>query len=171
MARGQSAAADSQRQLTNTQAGTQTATATGTLGLETPDLTQQLQHPGFDPTTADAIRRSGMDTTNSAFDAAKFSAAQRAGATGNDAMFYGSANDLAQKRAAGLSTAATNAETTIGKQALDSQQQAIQDASQLYGTQTGAATALYGQGVGALNARAAGTNNQPVKVGPVSFPV
>lgn len=44
------------------------------------------------------------------------------------------------------------AEATIGKQALDSQQQAIQDASQLYGTATGSADSLYGQGPGTLQA-------------------
>lgn len=108
MARGQSAASDQQLALTNKQAANQMQTASGVLGLETPALTQQLQHPGFDPGTADAIRRAGMDTANSALDAAKFSAAQRAGSTGNDAMYYASANDLAQKRAAGLSAAATN---------------------------------------------------------------
>jgi len=52
--------------------------------------------------------------------------------SGNDAMYYASANDLAQKRQR-LSTASTGAEVEIGKQKLQSQQQAITDASQLYG--------------------------------------
>lgn len=95
-----------------------------------------------------------MDTANSAFDAAKFSAAQRAGSTGNDAMYYASADKLAQDKAAADATAATNAEVTIGKQKLDSQQQAIQDASQLYGINTNAATNLYGNATTAMGDRA-----------------
>ncbi len=97
-----------------------------------PAIQAQIANPGFDPTTAAAIRSSGVDTANSAFDAAKFSAAQRAGATGNDAMYYGSADQLAQQKAAADSTAANKAEVEIGTQKLQSQQQAIQDASQLY---------------------------------------
>lgn len=112
-----------------------------------------IANPGFDPVTAAAIRRSGMDTANTAFDAAKFSAAQRAGATGNDAMFYASADKLAQDKAAADAAAATNAEVDIGKQKLASQQQAIQDASQLYGINTGAATAATEQANQSMQAR------------------
>lgn len=97
-----------------------------------PAIQAQIANPGFDPTTAAAIRRSGVDTANSAFDAAKFSAAQRAGATGNDAMYYASGDQLAQQKAAADSSAANKAEVEIGTQKLQSQQQAIQDASQLY---------------------------------------
>lgn len=156
MARGQSGAADAQRQLTNYEGAGSGEQARQIMGMELPAIQGQLNNPGYDPVTSAAIRRSGMDTTNTAFDASKFSAAQRAGSTGNDAMFYASANDLAQKRAAGLSTAATGAEVEIGKQKLASQQQAVQDASQLYGFNKNAQVDLYGQGVGALNARAAG---------------
>jgi hypothetical protein len=127
---------------------------------ETGVISNQLANPGFDPVTAAAIRRAGMDTVNTATDAAKFSAAQRAGATGNDAMYYASADKLAQDRAKGLSDAATTAEVDIGKQKLASQQQAIQDASQLYNYNTNAATDLYGVGQ-----RAQATQQPPVSLG------
>lgn len=129
-------------------------------------ISGQLKNPGFDPVTEAAIRRSGMDTVNTVFDASKFSAAQRAGATGNDAMYYSSADKLAQDRAKGLSDAATGAEIDIGKQKLASQQQAIQDASQLYAYNTNAATDLYGVGQ-----RAQGTRQSPVSIGFKSGPL
>lgn len=128
MARG----AKQQQDLENSAASTYQSQGNQAFQAEFPVLQGQLQNPGFDPVTAAAIRRSGMDTVNSAFDASKFSAAQRAGQTGNDAMFYASNDTLARDRANALSDAATKAEVTIGKQKLDSQQQAIQDASQLY---------------------------------------
>ncbi len=88
------------------------------MGMELPVIQNQLENPGYDPVTAAAIRRSGMDTANTAFDAAKFSADRRAGATGNEAAFYGSNNDMALKRAEALSRVATGAEEDIGKQKL-----------------------------------------------------
>jgi hypothetical protein len=148
MARG----AAQQEQLLNTTAGQSGAQAQQIMGMELPVIQNQLQNPGYDPVTAAAIRRAGMDTTNTAFDAAKFSAAQRAGATGNEAGFYGSANDLALKRAEALSKSATGAEEDIGKQKLQSQQQAIQDASQLYGFNKNAQVGLYGEANNALGA-------------------
>lgn len=167
MARGQSEAADQQRQLTNSVAAGQGAQGQQIMGMELPVIQNQLQHPGYDPVTEAAIRRSGMDATNTAFDASKFSAAQRAGSTGNDAMFYASANDLAQKRAAGLSTASTGAEVEIGKQKLQSQQQAITDASQLYGFNNQSMTNLYGQAPGLLEARSKGGTG--VNLGPFGY--
>jgi hypothetical protein len=142
-----------QQALSNQQAAGYQAAAKPLGAGATTAIEGQLANPGFDPTTAAAIRRSGMDTANSAFDAAKFSAAQRAGATGNDAMFYASADKLAQDKAAADATAATNAEVTIGKQKLDSQKQAIQDASQLYATDTRAGVDMYGQAESAMQAR------------------
>ena len=120
------------------------------MGMELPVIQNQLENPGYDPVTAAAIRRSGMDTANTAFDAAKFSADRRAGATGNEAALYGSNNDMALKRAEALSRAATGAEEDIGKQKLQSQQQAIQDASQLYGFNKNAQVGLYGEANKAL---------------------
>lgn len=149
MARG---AAQQQNLENSTSAKYQAAGAPLNAGATTA-IQGQLANPGFDPTTAAAIQRSGIDSANSAFDAAKFSAAQRAGASGNDAMFYASQNDLAQKKAAADSTAATNADVEIGKQKLASQQQAIQDASQLYGINTTAATAATGQANQSMMAR------------------
>jgi hypothetical protein len=149
MARG----AAQQQALSNQQAAGYQAAAKPLGAGATTAIEGQLANPGFDAVTSAAIRRSGMDTANSAFDAAKFSAAQRAGATGNDAMFYASADKLAQDKAAADATAATNAEVTIGKQKLDSQQQAIQDASQLYATNTRAGVDMYGQAESAMQAR------------------
>jgi hypothetical protein len=165
MARGQSAAADSQRNLTNSVAAGSGTQANQIMGMELPVIQGQLQNPGYDPVTQAAIRRSGMDTVNTAYDASKFSAAQRAGATGNDAMFYGSNADLASKRAGALSTASTGAEVEIGKQKLASQQQAITDASQLYGFNSKAMTDLYGTGAEALKARAAGPSGDQAALG------
>jgi hypothetical protein len=133
-----------QQQLLNQQAGQSGQQAQQVFGAEFPVIQSQLQNPGYDPMTQAAIRRAGMDTVNTAFDASKDSAARRASATGNEAAFYGSANDLALKRAGELSTAATNAEMDIGKQKLASQQQAITDASQLYGINKQSQDQLYG---------------------------
>lgn len=141
MARG----TGTQQNIDNANATGYQKNASGMLGLETPVIQGQLQNPGFDAATSAAIRQAPLDATNSAMDAAKFSAAQRAGSTGNESMAYASANDLANKRAAALSTDALNSETEIGKQKVLSQQQAISDASQLYGTMTGAATTSTGQ--------------------------
>lgn len=149
MARG----AKQQEDLQNNAAATYQKQGAQEFGAETPVIESQLQNPGYDPVTQAAIRRSGMDATNTAFDAAKFSAAQRAGATGNDAMFYASQDKLARDRAAGLSTASTNAEVEIGKQKLASQQQAIQDASQLYGYANTAGDARAGLATEAMKAR------------------
>jgi hypothetical protein len=147
MARG----AAQQKDLLNQQAANSTAQANQVSGMELPVLQNQLQNPGYDPVTAAAIRRAGMDTTNTAFDASRDSAARRAGVTGNEAAFYGSANDLAMKRAQALSTAATGAEEDIGKQKLASQQQAITDASQLYGINKASQGQLYGEANNALS--------------------
>jgi hypothetical protein len=149
MARG---AAEQQNLENTTAAGYRTA-GQPLFGAASGAVQNNIKNPGFDPVTAAGIRRSGMDTANTAFDAAKNSAAQRAGATGNDAMFYASADKLAQDKAAADAAAATNAEVTIGKQKLDSQQQAIQDASQLYGLNTTAATAATGQANQSMEAR------------------
>lgn len=149
MARGAAA----QQNLGNKNAAGYQASAAPLGAGATTAIEGQLANPGFDPTTAAAIRRAPMDSTNSAFDAAKFSAAQRAGATGNDAMFYASADKTAQDRAAQLSTDATNSEVAIGQQKLASQQQAIQDASQLYATNTNAALGMYGQANQSMIAR------------------
>lgn len=128
MARGASQQQNKENKASDTYVG-QGATA---YNAAMPAIQKQIANPGFDPVTSAAIRRSGIDTANSAFDAARLSASQRAGATGNEAMFYGSADQLAQKKAAADATAATTSEVDIGKQKLASQQQAIQDASQLY---------------------------------------
>jgi hypothetical protein len=141
MARGAAA----QQQKLNSKGDQLGGQAQQIMGSELPVIQSQLQNPGYDPTTAAAIRRSGLDTVNTAFDASKFSAAQRAGSTGNDAMYYASADKTAQDRAGALSTAATNAEMDIGKQKLASQQQAIADASQLYGYNTNAMGLMYDQ--------------------------
>src|ERR1700731_728959 len=142
--------AQQQQQLLNTTAANSGQQANQILGSELPVIQGQLQNPGYDPVTQAAIRRAGMDTVNTAFDASKDSAARRASATGNEAAFYGSANDLALKRAGALSTAATGAELDIGKQKLLSQQQAIQDASQLYGDASRNQVGLYGEANQAL---------------------
>lgn len=131
-------------------------------------IQSQLQNPGYDPTTAAAIRRSGINTANSAFDAAKFSAAERAGATGNDAMFYASGDKLAQEKAQADADAALKSEINIGQTALQSKQQAIQDASQLYNYNTTAATNLYGTG---QRAQASNTYGFNIKAGPVGVGV
>ena len=69
-----------QENLQNKTAATYQGQGAQAFNAEMPVLQNQLNNPGFDPVTAAAIRRSGVDTANSAFDAAKFSAAQRAGA-------------------------------------------------------------------------------------------
>lgn len=149
MARG----AKAQEDLQNNAAAGYQAQGNQMFGAEAPVIQGQLANPGFDPVTAAAIRRAGMDTANSAFDASKFSAAQRAGRTGNDAMFYASADKTSQDRAKALSDASTNAEVTIGQQKLASQQQAIQDASQLYGAANNAGDARAGLGTQSMIAR------------------
>jgi len=106
MARGQAEQADKQRALTNSVAAGQGAQGPANFRDGTSGHSGSAQEPGFDPITAAAIRRSGMDATNTA-STLQIQRAQRAGSTGNDAMYYASANDLAQKRAAGLSTAST----------------------------------------------------------------
>lgn len=169
MARGaaeQQTLANNQAGLDNQNAAGYQQNATTIQNSEVPVIQNQLNNPGYDPITAAAIRQQPLDATNSAFDAAKFSAAQRAGSTGNDAMYYASANDLAQKRAQGLSTDATNSEVKIGDAKLQGQQQAVQDATQLYGFNTNAATNLYGQANGALGAAngALGNRKDPVNV-------
>ena len=157
-----------QENLQNKTAATYQGQGAQAFNAEMPVLQNQLNNPGFDPVTAAAIRRSGVDTANSAFDAAKFSAAQRAGATGNDAMFYASADKIAQDKAAADSTAATNAEVTIGKQKLDSQQQAIQDASQLYSFANNAGDARAGYATTAMGDRASAVQNFGGVVDPVA---
>lgn len=149
MARG----AAQQENLENSKASSYQALAAPLNTAATGAIESQIKNPGFDPTTAAAIQRSGIDTANSAFDAARNSAAQRAGSTGNDAMFYASQNDLAQKKASADATAANNSQVEIGKQQLASQQQAIQDASQLYGINTTASTNATSQANQSMEAR------------------
>ena len=149
MARG----AAQQENLQNSTAATYQGQGTAAYNAAMPVVQSQLANPGFDPVTQAAIRTSGVNSANSAFDASKFSAAQRAGATGNDAMFYASADKTAQDKAAADSTAATNAEVTIGTQKLQSQQQAIQDASQLYSFANSAGDARAGLATQAMSDR------------------
>lgn len=149
MARG----AAQQQNLENQTAATYQGQGAQGFNAAMPAIQAQIANPGFDPTTAAAIRRSGVDTANSAFDAAKFSAAQRAGATGNDAMYYASADKMAQDKAAADAAAANKAEVEIGTQKLQSQQQAIQDASQLYNYANNAGDARAGLATQAMSDR------------------
>lgn len=157
MARGQKEAADAQRKTTNTQAGIVGGRAGDIFSSLMPQLQGMASNPqGYSTTDLNSMRTGSRQALGGA----------NAGVTG-----LGSLLGARTRNTAGIPAALGEAmresgrigsqnELGIEKSNADlkqaQQQQALSALGGLYGTNLGNATDLYGQGVGALGARAAG---------------
>jgi hypothetical protein len=124
--------------------------------MVSPAVGEQLQHPGFDSRTENAIMGEGMGTATAAFDAADQNASNRVARTRNPAGYAELAGRLARDKATATSDAARKGRITVASNRQDQQQQGIENATNLYGIDSETMRALYDLGPSTLGARAAG---------------
>lgn len=156
MAKGQAQAADKQLQTTNQAAQGQGANAQQLFGTLAPNLTNQLNHPGYDNATKSAILGQGMEAANQPFASAMQEAKDTASRTGNSAGLDTSLDSMARAKAAADSNAAQTGQIAIANDAQKQQQQAQTGLGDLFGVSNDTMAKLYGTAPGILQGRAAG---------------
>lgn len=156
MARGQAKAADQQRALSNAQGGTEFGNAQNLYNTLNPSLQDQLKNPGYSAADKTSITNNTLGGIGSSYDAANQSNTNRVARTHNSAGSTELADELARDRGRTTATAEAGLGEKFADTALQQKNAAQQQLGQLYGINTNAGTSLYGQGPGALEARAAG---------------
>lgn len=156
MARGQAQAADTQIGLNRNAAAGYGKSAGGFQNQLSEEANKLINSQGFDPQTLGAITNAGMGAVNATYGAAGDKAARMAATSGNPASIGALEDELARGKgeAAGKEAGDIQIQNALFKAQQQKQGQDI--LANLFGTDVGAQTSLYGQVPGLLGGRAAG---------------
>lgn len=142
MARGTS----QQQQTVNSAASTDLSNAQNLYGTVSSADNAILKNPGYSPAQINTQMNAALTPIAGQTAAAQTSLKQRAAATGNSAGLVAGQDQAARTGAQLGSQAAYGVQSNADNVALQQQNQALNNLTNLYGTTTGAATNLYGQG-------------------------
>lgn len=120
--------------------------------------TNELNNPGYDAATKNAITQEGMGATRTAYDAMREAAGRRATATHNDAAMTPMLERAGQQEAGALGQQARENQILFANNAQQQQARAQQLLQQMYGSQAQMFGAGTSGGVGAANIQARGSS-------------
>jgi hypothetical protein len=156
MARGQAGKADKQLGITNTAAAGYGNLASGIGSQLTGEAGKLINSTGFDPATLAAITNAGMGGVNAAFGSAADQVARTAATSKNPAAVGALEDAFARDKGVAAGKEAGDIQIQNAMFKAEQQKQGRDILSNLYGTDVGAQTGLYGMGPSTLGARAAG---------------